>query len=226
MADTATYQLPEPEVTKRMRKVAREDWPVLIQDAHPGYIPWEEFERNQVTLRQNTPAFSPGGRGRMPREGPALLQGRVVCGRCGAGCGSGIRELAASLAPYYVCTEEVGTPRRHDRASRSADADIDVRRQRSCYWRPWRPPHSRWRSPCRTRSPGGSKKPTQLRRSQLERARYEAELARRRYLKVDPDNRLVADTLEADWNEQLRNLDALQQEHERQRKADEGLLER
>jgi hypothetical protein len=43
----------------------------------------------------------------------------------------------------------------------------------------------------------------QLRRSQLEHARYEAELARRRYFKVDPDNRLVAETLEADWNERL-----------------------
>ncbi len=63
-----------------------------------------------------------------------------------------------------------------------------------------------------------------LRRKQLERMRYEAELARRRYLKVDPDNRLVADRLEADWNEHLRRLDALQQEHERQRKADQGLL--
>ena len=63
-----------------------------------------------------------------------------------------------------------------------------------------------------------------MRRKQLERARYEAELARRRYLKVDPDNRLVADQLEADWNEHLRRLDALQQDHERQRKADQGLL--
>jgi hypothetical protein len=64
----------------------------------------------------------------------------------------------------------------------------------------------------------------QLRASQLERARYEAELARRRYLKVDPDNRLVADSLEADWNARLRSLDTLQQEHERQRKSDQGLL--
>ena len=63
-----------------------------------------------------------------------------------------------------------------------------------------------------------------LRRSQLERGRYEAELARRRYLKVDPDNRLVADALEADWNERLRQLDALQREHERQRAVDQGLL--
>ena len=54
-----------------------------------------------------------------------------------------------------------------------------------------------------------------FRRAQLERARYEAELAGRRYLKVDPDNCLVADALEADWNDRLRQLDALQREHER-----------
>jgi hypothetical protein len=59
----------------------------------------------------------------------------------------------------------------------------------------------------------------------LQRARYEAELARRRYLKVDPDNRLVADALEADWNGRLRQLDTLQREHERQREADRTLLD-
>ncbi|MER9953815.1 hypothetical protein NKJ52_03025 [Mesorhizobium australicum] len=51
--------------------------------------------------------------------------------------------------------------------------------------------------------------------TQLQCARYEAELARR-YLKVDPDNRLIADALETDWNGRLRDLDALQREHERQ----------
>ncbi|TIL87781.1 MAG: recombinase family protein, partial [Mesorhizobium sp.] len=64
-----------------------------------------------------------------------------------------------------------------------------------------------------------------LRGTQLQRARYEAELARRRYLKVDPDNRLVADALEADWNARLRDLDALQREHERQNEADRSLLD-
>jgi len=63
-----------------------------------------------------------------------------------------------------------------------------------------------------------------LRGTQLEQSRYEAELARRRYLKVDPDNRLVADALEAAWNERLRRLDALQQDHERQHDADCQLL--
>jgi hypothetical protein len=45
-----------------------------------------------------------------------------------------------------------------------------------------------------------------LRKQQLQRVEYEANLARRRFMQVDPDNRLVADTLEAQWNEKLRNL--------------------
>lgn len=64
-----------------------------------------------------------------------------------------------------------------------------------------------------------------LRDKQLQRARYEAELARRRYLKVDPDNRLVADALEADWNGKLRDLDTLQREHDRQNETDQSLLD-
>jgi DNA-binding transcriptional regulator YiaG len=64
----------------------------------------------------------------------------------------------------------------------------------------------------------------QLRRSHVERARQRAELARRRYLAVDPDNRLVADTLEADWNEALRGLQAAQEEYERQTAAANAAL--
>jgi hypothetical protein len=56
------------------------------------------------------------------------------------------------------------------------------------------------------------------------RARYAAELSRRRFIAVGPDNRLVAKTLEADWNEQLRQLDALQLEQDQQRDADQQLL--
>ena len=59
-----------------------------------------------------------------------------------------------------------------------------------------------------------------LRHQQVERVRYEAELARRRYLRVDPDHHLVADTLEADWNDKLRALEAAQRDYERYREAD------
>ena len=63
-----------------------------------------------------------------------------------------------------------------------------------------------------------------LRRSHVERARQRAELARRRYLAVDPDNRLVADTLEADWNDKLRALQAAEDEYERQTAAANAAL--
>jgi len=63
-----------------------------------------------------------------------------------------------------------------------------------------------------------------LRRLQVDRARYEAELARRRFLRVDPDNRLVAASLEADWNSKLRALSEAEQNYERQRQADQRKL--
>jgi len=205
-----------------MRKVAREDWPVLIQDAHPGYIPWVEFERNQATLRDNTAAFSAGARGRMPREGTALLQGRVLCGRCGNRMRVRYQQVSTTLAPYYVCTEEV--VRRAGKACQSIrGVDIDEA-VGQLLLQTIAPATLEVALAVQDEIAGRIEQADQLRRSQLERARYDAELARRRYLKVDPDNRLVADTLEADWNGRLRNLDALQQEHERQRKADEGLL--
>jgi len=64
-----------------------------------------------------------------------------------------------------------------------------------------------------------------LRRQQVERARYEAELAQRRYLRVDPDHRLVADSLEADWNQKLRALAAAQEEVDGHRHGDVALLD-
>src|SRR5438270_6962822 len=64
-----------------------------------------------------------------------------------------------------------------------------------------------------------------LRRQQVERARYEADLARQRYLQVDPHNRFVADALEADWNDKLRGLTEAQEQYERQRQADRAVLD-
>jgi hypothetical protein len=64
-----------------------------------------------------------------------------------------------------------------------------------------------------------------LRSRQVERARYEAELARRRYMQVDPDNRMVADELEAEWNSKLRAHSEAQQEYEKQRERDRAVLD-
>jgi hypothetical protein len=64
-----------------------------------------------------------------------------------------------------------------------------------------------------------------LRRQQVERARYEADLARSRFMQVDPNNRLVADALEADWNEKLRVLSQAQEQYDQQRQKDRAVLD-
>jgi hypothetical protein len=65
----------------------------------------------------------------------------------------------------------------------------------------------------------------QLHRQQVERAQYDADLARHRYMRVDPDNRLVADALEAEWNAKLRAHLAAQEAYERQRNREAGELD-
>ena len=208
--------------TTRQRKVARDDWMVLIHDAHPGYIAWEEFERNQLTLQHNIGSFNPKSRGIVPREGPALLQGRVICGLCGARMRVKYQALDTAVLPYYQCTEEqVRHSGRLCQSIRGNDVDAAIG---ALLLETVAPAALAVALAVQDEIAGRIEQADALRHKQLERSRYEAELARRRYLKVDPNNRLVADRLEADWNEHLRRLDALQQEHDRQRKADQGLL--
>ena len=64
-----------------------------------------------------------------------------------------------------------------------------------------------------------------LRRKHVERAQYEAELARRRFMKVDPENRLVADTLEAEWNNKLSSLAEAQEQYEHQTQKQRMLID-
>lgn len=203
-------------------KVPRKDWQVLIPNAHVGYITWEEFERNQVMLHRNAGGFANSGRGSVPREGAALLQGRVICGHCGARMRVRYQRVNNTLAPYYQCTEasvrQAGKLCQSIRGSHIDEAIGALLLQTVA------PAALNVALAVQEEIADRIRRADALRATQLEQARYEAELARRRYLKVDPDNRLVADTLEADWNERLRRLATLQQEQERQREADQHLL--
>ena len=82
----------------------REQWHVLLRDAHPGYISWEEYERIEHQLHAGTKALGWERRQGPPREGPALLQGRVVCGLCGSRMQIRYRSRRdGQLVPDYVC---------------------------------------------------------------------------------------------------------------------------
>jgi hypothetical protein len=67
----------------RYRRLPREEWKVFLPNAHPAYISWEQYEANQQTLRANACGYGSDRRRSPAREGVALLQGMVICGRCG-----------------------------------------------------------------------------------------------------------------------------------------------
>ena len=204
-------------------RVPRSDWQVLIPDAHEGYISWAEFERNQLTLEHNASGWSAGLRGRIPRQGGALLQGRVLCGRCGARMRVHYELLDGRLRQYYLCNEEVVRHGgKHCQWARGTAVDEAVS---ALLLQTVAPAAIEVALAVQQEIAQRVQQAAALREAQVQRARYDAELARRRYMKVDPENRLVADALEADWNSRLRQLDALQREHERQHTADRGLLD-
>ena len=203
-------------------KVEQKDWSVLIREAHVGYISWAQFERNQLTLQRNAAGFGNGQRGSVPREGVGLLQGRVICGLCGARMRVRYQKVGGQQEPYYQCAEasvrQAGQLCQSIRG-RSIDEAISARLIATVA-----PAALAGALAVQDEISARIQHSEALRKARLEGARYEAELARRRFFNVDPEHRLVADTLEAEWNERLRQLDALQQELDQQRQADQTLL--
>ncbi len=207
---TRTQVLPgeTPRVKGRTRLVARQEWPIVLHEAHPGYITWEHFLRHQQQLDDNR-TFRPDDRRGAVREGAALLQGLVVCGRCGRRMR--VRYLADGTRPSYECvTLHVTQAKPTCQTLRGDGVDAAVARVFLAAMQPAQLAVSLATLEQVDAQARQVERQWQLRR---ERAQYEADLARRRFLAVDPDNRLVARTLERDWNEQLTAVAALEREY-------------
>jgi DNA invertase Pin-like site-specific DNA recombinase len=195
----------QPHSGRRFRRDPR-TWTVLQQGAYPAYIDWGTFERNQEQMAANRNRY-PG----IPRGGGALLGGLVACGVCGRRMFTGYNDDGHEAR--YVCNQMAatfGAPRCQSISACPVDEhvsalmlsalapsaievslqvaeDLELERQQL---------HEQWKQ-------------------RLERAGYETALARRRYEAVDPQNRLVARTLERDWEAALTAEQALRAEHER-----------
>jgi DNA invertase Pin-like site-specific DNA recombinase len=192
---------------KRTQVGAMEQWKVLKRDCLPAYIRWEQYLSNQERLRQNR--CLPGVPG-APRQGLALLPGLLICGTCG-------HRMQAVYPrrgrPLYRCRwqQKRGEPQTcYGLASVAVDelvahqvlqalapaavelhlkARQDIQNERLRLDEHWQ--------------------------QRLERARFEAERIERQYHAVEPENRLVARTLEQRWEEALRQQRALQEEYDR-----------
>jgi hypothetical protein len=207
-ADGSTY----PE------KLPQDEWFTFIPDAHPGYIPWEEYKENLQRLNENAGAHGKDRRKSPPREGPALLQGIVVCGVCGRRMTVRYHTRFATVVPEYVCQKdriERSQPLCQNIQGKSIDDAVGQLLVETVT-----PAALEVSLAVQAELQTRLDEADALRRRQVERARYDADLARARYMRVDPDNRLVADELEADWNNKLRALTAAQEEYDRKREED------
>lgn len=89
-----------------VRRLPVDQWQVLIKDAHPGYVSWQRYEANLACLRENTARRSTDNRRGAPREGPALLQGLLLCGICGQRTHPRYTARGQHLWPYYLCPRQ------------------------------------------------------------------------------------------------------------------------
>ena len=182
--------------------------PSCLRDPHPAYMSWDEFMANQQKLHDNRrgAAGAVDQRG-AARDGEALLQGLVLCGRCGRRMDTrysgterrpGVSVLSA--ARRRLLLERAG-PRHRPRGGGAVSGGHEAARDRV----------------------GAGGRPRLAERQgrevdrqwtlRLERARYDARLAERRYKAIDPDHRVVARTLEREWNDALADLEHLEREY-------------
>ena len=212
-----------PEGSRKRELLPQDQWQVLILDAHPGYISWQQYEEVQQRLRHNAQAYGIDRRHGPPREGPALLQGRVVCGMCGNRMSVRYHRRGEHLAPEYLCNRiymEHGGPHCQKIPGASIDAAVG-----KLLLEAMTPMAVEVALAVQQEIQARLDDADRLRLKQVERAQYEAECARRRYMHVDPANRLVADSLEGEWNDKLHRLSEAQDDYERGRKADRKMLD-
>ena len=199
---------PTGEISTVSRPVPRDQWRVTIPDHHPGYITWDRFLANRHRLEANkTNGEVIGG---PAREGLCLLQGLLVCGSCG-------RRLTVrytgngGLYPTYECNHA-----RREALTRQAcvttratpvDAAISERLLAAVT-----PVTIELALKALTSLEERDQAIAAQWHRRIERARYEADLAERRYEAVDPANRLIAATLESRWNDALKRVTELEAE--------------
>jgi DNA invertase Pin-like site-specific DNA recombinase len=214
----------KPDGRVRIQPLPRHEWPVLIPDAHEGYITWAEYEANVERLHDSARAHGQDRRSSPPRERPALLQGLAVCGRCGERMTTQyhVRDDGTRV-PRYVCQLrrlQRGEPRCQSVAGRGLDQAIG-----EVLIEVMTPLSLELALSVGDELRARVEEVDRLRRQEIEHARYEAELAERRYRRVDPDHRLVADALEADWNETLRALADAHEHYAQQKTAEQAGLD-
>ena len=201
-----------------VKYVDQNNWHSFIKDAHPGYITWEAYEENIKRLldnRQDTPLT----RKCPPREGPALLQGLAVCGNCGRKMTIRYHKRRGSqLSPDYICR---GSLRKFEpRVCQSIPGhEIDKLIAKTLIEK-MTPAAIEVAISVQDELHTRIKESDKIHYKKVEQAQFERDLARRRYMNIDPENRLVADELESEWNRKIKDYNTAKDEYDKRRKQE------
>jgi DNA invertase Pin-like site-specific DNA recombinase len=201
-------------IRHRIRSLPRSDWGVLIRDHHVGYIDWETYEANQQRLKTNVRP-QPHQVGGAVREGTALLQGLATCGHCGRRLHTHYRGRRHS--PGYHCGNKGIVQGRGVYCLNVGGLQIDQAVVQA-FLKALAPAGIEAALRAAERIEADHDGALAQWRLAVERARYEADRAERQYRAVDPENRLVARGLEAQWELRLRELAQAEAELQRREK--------
>lgn len=202
---------------RRVRPDTRDPdrWLVKIEHAHPGYITWERYVQNQEKLRQNMTRRGNPSRG-APREGPALLSGLLICGCCGHRMGPVYARGARARFWTYVCHGD------RDKGQKGcwtvAGARIDEAVEK-LFLETMVPSELELALAVDHEVASQAEELAQQWRARREQAAYEARRAEKRYKAVDPHNRVVARTLEREWEIKLRELEEVERQYTEARRT-------
>jgi DNA invertase Pin-like site-specific DNA recombinase len=188
---------PDGTITTTVTELPRAEWPVVIHDHHPGYVSWEQFLANERRLASNDTRSGQ----RPPREGPTICQGILRCGSCGRS----MTVLHRREGNYYDCThsraDHVTTP-----GCRSVKANVVDELVGRRLLEALAPEEIKLALAAADEVADRRTRSTRAVELRVERARYEAIRAERAFHACEPENRLVARSLETRWEQRLREL--------------------
>lgn len=195
-------------IRSRQVRLPADEWQVKIDGAHAAYISWEVFVSNQERLRNNLPRMH-GATSGAPKNGAALLTGIILCGRCG-------RRMRVDYTTKerahwrYVC---VGAQLTEQVICWSVAGDTIDRLVEDLFLETMIPSEIDLSLAVEHEAHDQATSLSAQWQARLEQARYEARRAERRYKSVDPENRVVARTLEREWEARLQEQDDVERQH-------------
>jgi DNA invertase Pin-like site-specific DNA recombinase len=196
------------QIRQRIRHLPPAEWAVLIPKHHEGFIDWATYAANQTRLDRNTRP-QPHQAGGALREGTALLQSLATCGHCGRRLRTHYRGRTST--PGYHCAGKDIVSGRGVYCLNVGGLQIDEAVTQA-FLQALEPAGMQAALLAAQQLEAHHDAALTQWRLAVERVRYEAEKAERRYRAVDPENRLVARGLETEWEQRLRALDEAQVE--------------